>query len=140
MSAAAIETLKAEIARRESEIAIFEQALAALGQAPEPAHPKKMLALQAPKAKPGPRQERGETQVFTINGIDINIRGARARVLEALIDAEDCVADKVLAKLAGSMAAVYPMMSQLNARLKPAGSEIVRFPEGYRLQVIEASA
>lgn len=127
----AVDVIKREIARRQTEIAALTAALnALLGSVPQETRRK------APRA---PKEGDASINVFTVNGHDIRLGRKAFAVLETVNGAEDCCSlETLLPIFDGNRVYVQQAVSVLNKKLRGAGAEIVWFKgEGYRLQNIE---
>jgi hypothetical protein len=148
MTSTAIQSLKAEIARRQGEIETLEAALAMLAGEPEPKTRKKMLALPAPERKPAGKKRRANpgngraSETVDVNGVDVACTADQLKMIEELTAAEDCApAGQLMKLIGGDLKRLQSQIYLTNKRLMPAKARIVYFPgDGYRLQNTEEGA
>lgn len=145
MTATSVDFLKAEIARRQSEIEVLQGALEILtgGAAQKPKQKPRQLALPAPAEKPARKAEptaKGDEN-FEVNGLNLVLTAHELELANALAEAEDCCSVDYLTELCGGKRQnLHNRVFSLNQKLKAAGAHIVFFKgEGYRLQNIEDS-
>lgn len=137
----AVDVIKREIAKRESEIAALRMALGALEGTPP------LLQLPAPgtrkrrskRDQPEEPESKGETGVYEVNGVDITLPPKQYEVLDRIASADDCLpVEELLPMFNGSRQYIQTNVWHINRALRAARAEIVRIKgAGYRLQNIQ---
>lgn len=143
-----MESMAAEINRRQDELIALETAFEKLGGSfDEPEKPAKMKLLTGPKPKKKkgrrktapPPVGRGGKASFAINGQEIAVKPRQLAVLELLQQAKGELLSRTdIAQAWGSMPNFPVTIGAINKKIRGAGIHIVLVPrQGYRLDKLK---